>query len=180
MKKVTFLAVSFFCFAGLMFGQPRPVDKTANIPANSPDTFAVRYEGGTFGSSAKEKGSLRFDDANERVIFSREGGKEMFSIPYDSLIILYPDSKDSVPQSGKVLSKVPVPGFGLFDLMNKSTKYANLQFDDPQIEAKGTASFRFDKKEDLILFIDKLGINAKMVKRGDAYYRGRKAAVFFR
>lgn len=176
MKNVFFLSLSVLFFSVLAFGQPRPADKT--VSPNSPDQYQARYEGGIFGSSAKEKGTLKFDDANDRLIFLRTDGREMFSIPYDSLVVVYPDSKDSVPQSGKVLSKVPVPGFGLFDLMNKSTKYANMTFDDPDIDASGTASFRFDEKKDLINFIGKLGEKAKMVQRGDAYYRPKRKAVF--
>lgn len=178
MKKVLYLAFTIVCFAGLGLAQPRPVDRTPGVTANSPDSYEARYEGGVFGSSAKEKGKLKFDDANERVVFYRETGKEMFSIPYAALIVVYPDSKDSVPQSGKVISHLPLPGAGLAGLMNKSTKYANLQFDDPDIEAKGTASFRFDNKESLLLFIDKLGTKAKMKQRGDAYYRPKPANVF--
>ena len=178
MKKVLFLAFAICCFAGLVNAQPRPVDKKVDIPAGAPSSFEARYEGGVFGSSAKEKGMLRFDDANERVVFYRENGKEMFSIPYASLVVVYPDSKDSVPQSGKVISRLPLPGAGLAGLMNKSTKYANLTFDDPDIEAKGTASFRFDNKENLLMFIEMLGTKAKMRQRGDAYYRPKPAAVF--
>ncbi len=178
MKKVLFLAIAVFCFTGLINAQPRPVDRAPTVAANTPDSYGARYEGGIFGSSEKEKGTLKFDDANQRVVFYREGGKEMFSIPYVSLVVIYPDSKDSVPQSGKVISHLPLPGAGLASLMNKSTKYANLTFDDPDIEAKGTASFRFDNKEHLLMFIDKLGAKAKMRQRGDAYYRPRTSSVF--
>jgi hypothetical protein len=70
---------------------------------------------------------------------------------------------------------MPLPGAGLFDLMSKSTKFAILNFDDPDIDAKGNASFRFDDKERLLDFIHNLGIRAKMLQRGDAYYRPKKA-----
>lgn len=178
MKKIIFLAFAVFCLVGFINAQPRPVDKTITVPDNAPDSFQTRYEGGIFGSSAKEKGTLKFDDANGRVIFFRESGKEMFSIPYEALIVIYPDSKDSVPQSGKVISALPLPGAGLANLMNKSTKYANLTFDDPDVEAKGTASFRFDTKENLLLFLNKLGAKAKMKQRGDAFFRPKAAPVF--
>jgi len=178
MKKLLFLAVGLSCFAGLINAQPRPADKTTTVSPNAPDSYQARYEGGIFGSSDKEKGTLKFDDANERVVFYRINGTEMFAIPYAALIAIFPDSKDSVPQAGKVISHIPVPLSGMANLMNKSTKYANLTFDDPDIEAKGTASFRFDKKEMLITFIGKLGGKAKMKQRGDAFYRPKNSAIF--
>ena len=173
MKRVVFLFSLLFCFSAIAWGQPRPADKT--VPATTRSAYPVRYEGGMF-SGSKEKGDLKFDDANQRVVFHRKtDGKEMFHIPYDALLIIYPDSKDSTPQSGKVLSKVPLPGAGLFDLMSKSTKYANLTYDDPDVDVKGTASFRFEGKEQLLEFIHNLGSRAKLTQRGDAYYRPKKA-----
>lgn len=125
--------------------------------------------------SGKEKGMLKFDDKNERVVFHRGDGREMFSIPYESLFVVYPDSKTSASTSGRVISALPLPGAGLAGLMTKDTKYAILSFDDPDIEARGTASFRFEDKKSLLAFINKLGVKAKMTQRGDAYYRPKKA-----
>jgi hypothetical protein len=177
MKKLLFITLALCFPAGIVYAQPRPVDRTPMV-TNTPDSYAARYEGGIFGASGKQKGTLKFDDANLRLIFNREDGKEMFSIPYEALIVIYPDSKESVPQSGKVISHLPLPGAGLASLMNKSTKYANMTFDDPDIEVKGTASFRFDNKDNLLKFIDKLGAKAKMKQRGDAYYRPKASPVF--
>lgn len=178
MRSVLLAACTVAIFAVAGFAQPRPVDKTTTVSANTPETFQARYEGGLFGTSAKQKGTLKFDDANQRMIFSREGEqKEMFFIPYEALIVIYPDSRESVPQSGKVIGALPLPGAGLAGLMSKSTKYANLTFDDPDIEAKGTASFRFDDKQQLISFIAKLGNKANMVQRGDAFYRRKKSTL---
>ncbi len=178
MKKLLLLTIAVFCFAGLINAQPRPAVKSTTMSPSAPDSYEARYEGGIFGSSAKEKGTLKFDDENERVVFYRQDQREMFAIPYASLVVIYPDSRDSVRQSGKVISALPLPGAGLAGLMSKSTKYANLTFDDPDIDAKGTATFRFDKKEMLINFIGKLGGKAKMKQRGDAFYRPKDSAVF--
>lgn len=164
-------------FSGIAIAQPRPAEKTPSIPANAPSSYEARYEGGLFGASTKETGDLTFDDANERVVFKRDG-KEMFSIPYASLIMVYPDSKDSVPQAGKVISHIPLPGAGLAGLMNKSTKYANITFEDPDIKQNGTASFRFKEKDKLISFINQLGVKAKMKQRGDAFYKPRNSSTF--
>jgi hypothetical protein len=158
-------------------GQPRPIERTADV-ASTPDIYQARYEGGLFGTSAKEKGTIKFDDTNLRMVFYRNDQREMFSIPYDALVVIYPDSKESTPQSGKVISALPLPGAGLANLMSKSTKFANITFDDPDIEAKGTASFRFDDKQSLLNFIAKLGTKAKMVQRGDAYYRPKAKSVY--
>lgn len=175
MTKILLLSLVVLSFSIIATAQPRPAEKPNTVDPNTPDSFDVRYEGGVFGMSAKEKGSLKFDDKNERIVFYRVGQKEMFSIAYDSLLLIYPDSKESVPQSGKVIGALPLPGAGLANLMSKSTKYAVLTFDDEDIEIKATASFRFDNKESLLAFINKLGVKAKMTQRGDAYYRPKKA-----
>lgn len=178
--RYVFLAALFAAFAIGAQAQPRPVDRTAAVPAGAPDTFQVRYEGGLFGNGSKEKGTLKIDDANEKIVFYRPGEQRpMFEITYGSLVVIYPDSKESVKQSGKVIQALPIPGAGLGGLMSTSAKFANLTFDDPDIEAKGAASFRFDNKEQLLLFINKLGTQAKMVQRGDAFYRRKKAADVF-
>lgn len=175
--KSALIASIVFLLGTVAFAQPRPADKTPGIPANAPAAFEARYEGGLFGASKKETGMLTFDDANERLVFNRDG-KEMFSIPYTALIMVYPDSKDSVPQAGKVISALPLPGAGLAGLMNKSTKYANMTFEDPDIQANGTASFRFKEKDKLIMFINSLGVKAKMKQRGDAFYKPRSNSTF--
>jgi hypothetical protein len=178
--KYVFIASIFAISVISAYAQPRPVDRSTTVPDNAPDVFSARYEGGLFGNGAKEKGTLKIDEANQRLVFYRPGEqKEMFEIPYEALVVIYPDSKESVPQSGKVIGALPIPGAALAGLMSKSTKYANLSFDDPDIEAKGTASFRFDSKEDLLTFINKLGSRAKMVQRGDAYYRRKKSPDVF-
>ncbi|MEQ1605189.1 MAG: hypothetical protein ABL999_10005 [Pyrinomonadaceae bacterium] len=177
MNKFLVVLLALVLFSGIAMAQPRPVEKTPSIPANAPSSYEARYEGGLFGASTKETGDLTFDDANERLVFKRDG-KEMFSIPYTSLIMVYPDSKDSVPQAGKVISHIPLPGAGLAGLMNKSTKYANITFEDPDIQANGTASFRFKDKDKLISFINQLGVKAKMKQRGDAFYKPRNTSTF--
>jgi hypothetical protein len=178
--KYVLMSLMLAIFGIAAHGQPRPVDRSTTVPDNAPDVFSARYEGGLFGNGSKEKGTLKIDEANQRLLFFRPGEqKEMFEISYGSLVVIYPDSKESVPQSGKVIGALPIPGAGLAGLMSKSTKYANLTFDDPDVEAKGSASFRFDSKEDLLIFINKLGSRAKMVQRGDAYYRRKRSPDVF-
>ena len=163
----------------MMDAQLRPIDKTPSpVPANPPRSFEARYEGGIFGNSEKEKGTLKIDEANERVIFYRSNKTEMFSIPYSALVVIYPDSKEGISKTGNVMSRMPLPGAQLFGLLNKSTKYLVLRFDDQDVETQGTANFKFDEKDQLLTFINSLGPKAKMIQRGDAYYRSKKKPVF--
>ena len=158
----------------VFFAQPRPAEKSAD--PNAPTSYEAKYEGGIFGASGREKGTLKFDDANSRVTFYRKSdGREMFTIPYEALVVVYPDSKVAMSQTGNVLSRVPVPGAGLFGLMSKSSKFLILRFDDADIDVQGVANFKFDDKKDLLNFIHSLGSRAKMTQRGDAYYRSKKA-----
>ncbi|MFZ1701281.1 MAG: hypothetical protein WBO10_17800 [Pyrinomonadaceae bacterium] len=173
MKKVLFISISVMFLSVLAFGQPGPATKT--VSPNAPDQYEARYEGGVFGSSAKEKGTIKFDDANERFVFLSKDGTEVFQMPYRSILVVYPDTKESVPQAGKILgATVPFIG-GVFSLMNKKTKYANITFDDPDVDARGAASFRFENSKDVANFIGKLGEKAEMIQRGDAYYRPKKS-----
>ena len=177
MRKAIFAAVCFLAFAAMAFSQPRAPEKAQTV--SSATEWSVRYEGGVFGASAKEPGTIKVSDTDQRVTFIRKSdGKEMFSIPYEALIVLYPDSKSEVSTTNKVISHMPLPGAGIAGMMSSSIKYANIQFDDPDIEAKGNASFRFEDKKELLSFLDSLGPRAKMLQRGDAYYRAKQKPVF--
>jgi len=175
MKKILLLTFFVLTYSVLAMAQPKPLPPATSDVLGAPDDYTVRYEGGVFGASGKDTGTIRIDDANSRVKFVRkEDGKEMFTIPYDALMVVMPDSKSSVPQAGKVVSVLPVPGAGLANLLNKETKYANLTFIDPDVDIQGTVVFRFNSKGDLLKFVNKLGTLAKMAQRGDAYYRPKK------
>ncbi len=173
MNKLLLISSLIFILSTVLLAQPRPAEKSADL--NAPISYEAKYEGGIFGASGREKGNLKFDDTNSRVTFYRKDGKEMFTIPYDALVVVYPDSKVAMSQTGNVLSRVPVPGAGLFGLMSKSSKFLIMNFDDPDIEARGVANFKFDDKKQLLTFIHALGARAKMTQRGDAYYRPKKA-----
>lgn len=174
MKRILFFIIAVFSLSAITYSQPRPVDKAPTPIANAPASFEARYEGGLFGASDRENGLLKFDDVNERVVFYRKDQKEMFAIPYEALVVIYPDSKVGVSKTGNVVSRLPIPGAGLAGLMSSRTKYLIIQFDDADIDAKGTANFKFEEKDMLISFISTLGTKAKMTQRGDAYYRKRK------
>ena len=82
MKKSILLITIILCYAAIAFAQPRPMEKTSSTSAkqtvkrNAPSSVEARYEGGIFGYSEREKGTIKFDDENERLIFlSKETGK---------------------------------------------------------------------------------------------------------
>jgi hypothetical protein len=178
MKKGIFLSLAIAFLPLVATAQPRPADKTASASVNLPAAFPARYESGIFGARKKQKGTLRFDDANERLVFYGENSKEMFSIPYGSFVVIYPDNKESMTQTGNVMSRMPLPGAGLFGLATSKASYLVINYDEQEVDAQGTANFRFDKKDQLVNFVDALGTKAKMIKRGDAYYRPKKKSVY--
>lgn len=176
MKKTIF---AFFVITGisaLAFGQVRPVEKSPQAPAanrQAPQSFEAKYEGGMFGFSQREEGTLSFDDANERLVFIGKDKKEKFHIPYKSMMVVYPQSRSVRSTTGTVISVVPLPGAGLAGLMREKRRYMVINFDDPDAEARGTTSFKLDSKEILDSVIQTLGEKARMTQRGDAYYRPR-------
>jgi hypothetical protein len=177
MKRVIFAALCAMVFSVGAFSQPRAPEKVQTV--STATEWQVRYEGGVFGASTKEQGMIKVSDTDQRVTFIRKSdGKEMFSIPYEALLVLYPDSKSEVSTTNKVISHMPLPGAGLAGMMSSSIKYANVQFDDPDIDAKGSASFRFEDQKELLSFLNSLGPRAKMLQRGDAYYRPKQKSVF--
>ena len=158
------------------FAQPRPVDRTAApsvVRAAAPATFAAKYDGGMFGFGEKEMGTLTFDDANQRLVFSGKNKKEKFGIPYKSLMVISPESRSVSSTTGTVLSQVPLPGAGLAGLMRKKKRYLVVNFSDPDADARGVINFKLENKELLDSVIRSLGEKAKMTQRGDAYYRPR-------
>lgn len=176
MKGIILITLLVLGFSVTGLSQPRPVERSASTSAAT--SYAARYEGGIFGASSKDKGTLKFDDANERVSFYRQDGREMFSIPYEAITTLYPDSKVSMSQTGNVISRLPLPGAGLAGLHNKRAQFVIINFDDSEIDAKGVANFKFDNKKELISFIDALGTRAKLKQRGDAYYRAKTSSPY--
>lgn len=163
------------CFAVLTNAQPRPTEKIPASPSSTPKTPAptsipTRYEGGLFGFSENEKGTLKFDDDNERIVFFGKDNKEKFSIPYKAMQIVYPQSQSVRSNTGTAVSVVPYAGiFGQF--IKKKRRFMIVNFDDPDVKARGNVNFKIDDKELLDSVISTLGEKAGMTQRGDAYYR---------
>lgn len=183
MKNLLFLLVlSLFAGVAAISAQPRPVDKnqtakTAPTPtasaARAPASFAVKYEGGMFGYDKKEEGTFKFDDTNERIAFYGKDGKEKFAIPYASMLVISAQSKSVRSATGTAISVIPLPGAGLASLIREKRRYLAINFDDPDVDAKGIVNFKLANKELLASVIQTLGEKAKLLQRGDAYVRPR-------
>jgi hypothetical protein len=178
MKKIILLLCAIFsAFSVNAFAQPRPVEKTQPgtqpaVKRTAPESFQAKYQGGMFGYSKKEEGTLKFDDINERLIFLGKDGKEKFSISYKALLVVYPSSHKVQSGTGRAVSHIPIPGAGIGGLfMKKRKNYLMLQFRDPDVDVQGTTTFLVDTSELLESVIHTLGEKAEMLRRGDAYYR---------
>jgi len=183
MKRIYFLIVAVCAFAGAAFAQPRPVEPSVTLPskprslstAPAPTSFAAKYEGGMFGFSKKEEGTLKFDDDNQRLIFIGKDQKEKFHIPYDAVLVIYPQSKSVTSTAGQIVKNVPLPGAMLGGLIKEKRSYMILHFEDPDIEAaRGIVNFKLATKELLDSVIQSLAGKADLAQRGDAFYRPKK------
>jgi len=183
MKRIYFLIVAVCAFAGAAFAQPRPVEPSVTLPskprslstAPAAASFAAKYEGGMFGFSKKEEGTLKFDDDNQRLIFIGKDQKEKFHIPYDAVLVIYPQSKSVTSTAGQIVKNVPLPGAMLGGLIKEKRSYMILHFEDPDIEAaRGIVNFKLATKELLDSVIQSLAGKADLAQRGDAFYRPKK------
>ncbi len=174
MKKLLFfLCAAFFAFSVNASAQPRPVEKTATPAAPvkpAPPSFAAKYEGGMFGFSRKEEGTLKFDDDNERIVFFGQDGKEKFSIPYKAMLIIFPQSRSVQTTAGKVVSVVPYASL-LGGFIKEKRRYLIINFDDPDVEVKGLANFRLEDRDLLDSVLVTLAQKAELKQRGEAFYR---------
>jgi hypothetical protein len=172
MKPLFAAAVTIIALSFAVFAQPRPTEGAKQIP-NAPQTVEARYEGGMFGYTKKESGFLRFDDENERLVFLSKEKKELFGLPYSSLLVLYPNSQSVTSTTGNVVRHIPLPGAGLAGFIREKRRFMVVQFSDPDVNVNGTASFKIDKKEMLESVMHTLAAKAGLTQRGDSYFRSR-------
>ncbi|HEX3101441.1 MAG TPA: hypothetical protein VHQ01_06615 [Pyrinomonadaceae bacterium] len=176
MKSIFFVVLFALCFSVAVIAQPRPVEKSAKSEVKAPPapaSFEAKYEGGMIGYSGKIEGFLKFDDANQRLIFLGKDEKEIFGIPYDALLALYPQSQSVTTTTGNVISHIPIAGAGLGGFIKEKRRYMIIQYDDPDVNVRGTANFRIENKELLDSAIQTLADKAEMKQRGDAFYKPR-------
>ena len=178
MNRILFVFVALLLGTTTILAQPRPVEtstKTDTPGKPAPASFIVKYEGGMFGYNEKETGTLRFDDANERLVFFGKDQKEKFHVPYKSVLVLYPQSRSVTSTTGNVVRHIPLPGAGLAGLIKEKRRYMTLHFSDPDVEtANGVLSFKMEDKQLLESVIRTLADKARLTQRGDAYYRPKK------
>lgn len=177
MRYLIFFCSVVFLTATASFAQPRPVDKPLSpAPTRSPApaSFEAKYEGGMFGYSSKETGTLKFDDMNLRLVFYGADKKEKFSIPYDAFVVVYPQSKSVTSTTGNVVKYIPLPGAGLGGFIKEKRQYLVAQFKDPDADVQGLVNFKMDNKELLDSVLQTLGDKANLQQRGDAYYKPKK------
>src|SRR5215204_5551384 len=175
MNRIFLVSIALFLGTSAAFAQPRPVEASpkerAVFPA-APVSFEAKYEGGMFGYNEKEVGTLKFDDANNRLVFLGKDQKEKFQIPYKSVLVIYPQSKSVTSTTGNVVSHVPLPGASLAGLLREKRRYLVLHFNDPDVEAaQGVLNFKLENKELLDSVLQTLAGKARLTQRGDAYYR---------
>jgi len=174
--KITHLVVALLVFVGAAFGQVRAPEKETTVKdvKPAPATVNAQYQGGFFGVSDKESGTLKFDDSNERLVFFGGDGKERFGIPYASILMIYPDEKSVTTTAGNVVKYIPLPGAGLAGLIKEKRRYLILNYDDLDVDAKGTTSFKLENKDILESVIFSIGTKAKLKQRGEAYIRPKE------
>jgi hypothetical protein len=177
------------CAAGAnaLTQRPRVVDNNSNAPAApsatpattapAPQSVKVKYEGGMVGYR-KADGFLAFDDANRRLVFQDKTRREVFSLPFDAMLALWPDTKSQTSTAGRVVSiAAPFP-FGLSGLLMKSkTRYLVIQYKDQDTGAGGLTSFKIGNKALLASVLQTLGRKAEMTPRGEAYVRPKDATA---
>lgn len=176
MKKTIFLlCAAFFMFSLNCFAQPRPVDKTPTKAVKktpAPATFAAKYEGGMLGFDRKEEGTLKFDDVNERLVFSGKDGKENFALPYSAILTVFPNERKVQSGTGRAVGAIPIIGAGIGGgLIKKKKNYLIIQYRDTDVEVQGTTNFLIDTGELLESVVQTIGEKAELTQRGDAYYR---------
>ena len=179
MKKILFfLALSLFACASFVSAQPRPIEKAPTPPREvkpAPASFTAKYEGGMYGFTKKEEGTLKFEDANERLVFYGKDQKEKFAIPYKAMLIVTPQSQSVQTTAGKVVGAVFSNIVGGF--IKEKRRYLVVNFDDPDVEAKGLVNFRIDDQLLLDSVIVALAEKAELRQRGDAYIRPKAVKV---
>src|SRR5687767_2700790 len=176
MNRILLLIVALFLSVTAVVAQPRPAESTqkpSTSASTAPVSFAAKYEGGMFGFTKREVGTLRFDDDNERLVFFGADQKEKFHIPYKSVLVIYPQSKSVTSNTGNIVRHIPLPGAGLGGLIKEKRRYLVMQFDDPDVAARGLVNFKLEDKALLDSVIRSLAGKAKLTQRGDAYYRPR-------
>ena len=144
---------------------------TASKPAPAPATFDAKYEGGIFGYTKKQEGTLSFDDRNKRLVFRDKQQKEVLSIPYSAIDGEYADTKALRPAAAEASTYLPFPLGIPGHFIKKKYRYLTLQFKDKDTQAAGVTSFKVDSKELLASVVTTLADKAGLEPRGEGFVR---------
>lgn len=101
--------------------------------------------------------------------------RNFFGFRIDRFFSVYADEKSVTSTTGNVIRTIPIPGAGLGGLIKEKRRFLVLQFEDPDTGGNGICSFRIGNAELLESVIHTLAERAKLVQRGDAFYRPRPA-----
>ena len=116
-----------------------------------------------------------FDDTNRRLIFRDKQGHEYISVPYDTVMAVYGDTRSRRPTSATILGSASIYTLPALLIRNKY-RYLTLQFNDKDTHVQGTTSFKLDSKELLETMVAAVAQKAELERRGEAYVRKPKVA----
>jgi len=144
-------------------------------PPAAPSVVKAKYEGGVTGYMKKQTGTLLFNDAERRLVFRDKAQREYFSIPYDALAAIWPDTQARRTTAGTVVSSLPLPyGANMLGLlMRNKQRYMVVQFDDDDTDVRGVTSFKLDNKQTLASVIHTLAGKADLKPRGESFIRNK-------
>jgi hypothetical protein len=142
-------------------------------PPTAPQTIKVKYEGGVFGYNKKIDGTITFDDANSRLLFRNKSQQEIFSIPYDSVVSAFADTKSKRPIAADVAARATIFALPAL-LIKKKFRYLTLQYNDRDTQISGVTSFKMENEDILTSAVYTLAQKANLKQRGDVYVKQRK------
>jgi hypothetical protein len=152
--------------------QPTTTQTQPAVPL-APQTVKAKYEGGVFGYMKKQTGTLNFDDPSRRLVFRDKQGHEYISIPYDSIVAVYGDTRSRRPTSATVIGSASIYTLPAL-LIRSKYRYLTMQFSDQDTHVSGVTSFKLDSKQLLESMVATVAHKADMVQRGEAYVRKPK------
>jgi len=178
------LLVAFIAGAALAQGPRTTASDTKSTgvsvpkPPPAPQTFKAKYEGGIFGYSKKQDGTLTFDDINKRLVFRNKQQQEVLALPYSAVSGAFADTRSLRPTAASVVGSLPLPyGANIPALfIKKKYRYLTLQFNDADSRVAGITSFKLENKEILTSVLHTLAQKAELEARGEAFIRRRVPA----
>src|ERR1700687_1532727 len=174
------ISAALLCFVLTLAGaaQKNTARQDSSKPASATQTVKAKYEGGVFGFNKAQEGTLNFDDANSRLVFRNQQGKEVFSILYGDITQEFADTQSRRPKSASILGNVPlIYAPNPIGWIKTKNPYVTLQFSDSNYQRGGITSFRVDSKEICASVVNTLAEKAGLVPHGEIFVRPRAASA---